>query len=393
MKKQAKKNTTALRKFKESTKTLRKMKLSNKKKLDALWDMERDGVTYSSMSKFLNCRERFRLSQVEGWSSNNVSVPLEFGNLFHLYAEAQIHRFSEKEMIRIGMKYADKRLSGVADADTIADMQRLVAVSFVTFDEYTKYWDRTPSMHHSGVNHFESGFDWVAKEDQFDERHQVPVLLSSREVRCRGKIDGVFRLNKKTPNLWVMENKTKGDIDVDGIKGGLTKDLQTGFYMLNVWKKYNRLPDGVLYNVIRRTGLRPRVSESASQFADRVRDDIQNRPEWYFMRWKVEITKQDLVDFQNKMLNPILYQMITWWDSVKKNPFAPHLLHDDDGNPIGPNPHHYERPFGCYDGMMHHQRGDYFEIICNNNYHQFHQREFAFPELDSDMTALDQYLE
>lgn len=355
--------------------------------------MERDGVTYSSMSKFLNCRERFRLSQVEGWSSNNVSVPLEFGNLFHLYAEAQVHNFSEREMIRIGMKYADKRLANVADADTIADMQRLVAVSFVTFDEYTKYWQRVPSMSHGGADYFEGKFDWVAKEDQFDNTHKVPVLLSSREVRCRGKIDGVFRLNRKSPNLWVMENKTKGDIDVDGIKGGLNKDLQTGFYMLNVWKKYGRMPDGVLYNVIRRTGLRPRVSESASQFADRVRGDIQSRPEWYFMRWKVEITKQDLDDFQNKMLNPILYQMITWWDSVKKNPFAPHLLHDDDGNPLGPNPHHYERPFGCYDGMMHHQRGDYFEIIANGNYHQFHQRQFAFPELDSDLTALDQYLE
>lgn len=354
--------------------------------------MERDGVTYSSMSKFLNCRERFRLSQVEGWTSNNVSVPLEFGNLFHLYSEAQSHRFSEKEMLKIGMKYADKRLQN-ADVDTIADMQRLVAVSYVTFDEYVKHWSKHPSMQHGGLDLYEEKFDWVGKEVQFDERHQVPVLLSSREVRCRGKIDGVFRLNKKNPSLWVMENKTKGDIDVDGIRGGLSKDLQTGFYMFNVWKKFGRMPDGVLYNVIRRTGLRPRVSETASQFADRVRDDIQNRPEWYFMRWKVEITKQDMEDFQTKMLNPILYQMIVWWDSIKKNPFVPHLLHDDDGNPIGPNPHHYERPFGCYDSAMHSQRGDFFEIIANNNFYQFHQRKHAFMELDSDLTALDQYLD
>ncbi len=48
-----------------------------------LWDLYRDGVTYSSLCKFDECPERYRKRVVEGWSETGIQDGMEFGNAFH----------------------------------------------------------------------------------------------------------------------------------------------------------------------------------------------------------------------------------------------------------------------------------------------------------------------
>jgi hypothetical protein len=290
-------------------------------------------------------------------------------------------------MIDIGIRYANKRAETEdLDSDTISELQRLVAVAHVTFIEYVNYWRENHSLVTSfyggnqpkQIYHYEKDFHYLGKEQQFQIEHTLP---NGRVIKLTGKMDGVFRPAFNNSTLWLMETKTKGDIDEVGITSGLHKDLQTGIYMLSLQKVYNQQIHGVMYNVIRRTGLRPRVKETSKQFAERVHADIKERPNWYFMRWQRTLDENDLKDFANRTLNPILYQLTQWWDSVKKNPFDPSNVYDEDGKIVGPNLHHFERPFGCYDGMMHNQRGDYFDIICHNNPQAFYRRKFPFPEL------------
>ena len=60
-----------------------------KKKKPPLWKgPERDGITYSMLSKFLVCRERFRLLVVEGLRpQRRFNHRLEYGTMFHLCEE------------------------------------------------------------------------------------------------------------------------------------------------------------------------------------------------------------------------------------------------------------------------------------------------------------------
>jgi hypothetical protein len=124
-----------------------------------------------------------------------------------------------------------------------------------------------------------------------------------------------------------------------------------------------------------------------------------------------EITEYELENFKSRQLNPVLYQITTWWDSIAKNPMNPFsttcdMCHGEGkelvlmgkkpvcrlcgGEGTVQNMQHYERPFGQYDSMEH-GRGDFFDIIADENYFQYEQKQYAFPELEEE-DDLDQYL-
>jgi hypothetical protein len=453
-KKKRKSNLTSFKdamKSKVGDKKLRKLSFNKRNpKVDPMWDLDRDGITYSTMSKFMNCRERFRLSVVEGWQPKKINLPLEFGNVFHLFTEARLQGMDPEDMEFIGVNYIRERAEDdAADSETVQELNQLLFVSHVTYIEYCKYWEATPSFKDGNKNIYDRDIDWIGKETPFDINHRMP---NGRVIRLRGKRDGDFYRRRGQKEPYLLETKTKGNIDEMGIRDSLFKDMQTGLYLYSMQKDYRLTPAGCLYNVIRRAQLKPRKDEPPRAFADRVQKDIQLRPEWYFMRWRVEIEEGDIQRFIDRMLNPILHQICQWWDSVKKNPLDPwtteqevsvivptedcktckgygdlvsekkngkqtgrHLpaskrnldKHAIGGGCIGicpdcgpqretikvPNPHHYERPFGAYDGMMHSQRGDFFEIMTNKNYYLYKRRKYTFPELDDPINDISKYLE
>ena len=53
---------------------------------------------------------------------------------------------------------------------------------------------------------------------------------------------------------------------------------------------------------------------------------------------------------------------------------------------------HYERAFGNYDSMSFSQRGEYFEIVSDNNFFNYEQQEYAFPELEAPEDTVEHYL-
>ena len=87
-----------------------KKRRKGNQKIESLWDPYRDGITYSLLSKFMGCRERTRLSYVEGWISKNFSVPLEFGNLFHLLKEVRYSGASMKASLKSSEKYIQSKI-------------------------------------------------------------------------------------------------------------------------------------------------------------------------------------------------------------------------------------------------------------------------------------------
>ena len=388
--------------LKEFTKALGKLsgkklgELRNKKtkpRVDPLWTLEQ-GVTYSQLSSFITCRHRFHIGKVQGWKPKGFSLPLEFGNIFHLLVEAQDRGIPMDRMHMIADNYVNHKIDSHPDfdAETIKELGMMGAVANVTFQQYAKHWERNYSFNLESngkqILHYEKDFDWIGKETEFKVPYTLPT---GQKILLRGKQDGKFKVHRKTPGNWLFETKTKGDVDVSGITAGLHKDMQTGLYLTAMEIEHNgALPRGVLYNVIRRTRLKPRVKDTAASFSERVEADIIERPQFYFFRWTREISKEELSEFQRFTLNPVLFQLLTWWNSIKRNPMDPFQSVREDGEVVD-NPHHWERPFGVYDSMSMNQRGEFFDIITNDNYFQYEQAEFASPELDA-ADQLDQYL-
>lgn len=330
-----------------------------------VWDLYRDGVTFTFLSNFLVDRERTRLNYVEGLTPvGRMASPLEFGELFHLCLENAASGFPEDPFKLIANYERQRRISESLDPDELVELARMCGVVAVTFDAYYKKWFK-----------LDANKSYVFREQVFDVPYKIPT---GAVIRLRGRWDAVFEEPGKDGQieLWLMENKTKGEIDPDYIQTTLHMDLQTMLYVFTLQKFLNRPVHGVLYNVVRRSQLRQGRSESLAAFLDRLKSDIEQRPDWYFYRWKVHILQEDVERWRRQVLDPLLEQVVMWWESIKSDPFDPWT--DSEGKV---NPHHFLRPLGVYDPIAAGRFGEYFDVLIRGVRSGYTVRKEPFPEL------------
>lgn len=355
--------------------------LANKKnKLrKPVWDFNRDGITYSLLSRFMVCPERFRLATVEGWSETGISAGLEFGSAFHHCLENL-----DRDPSTVVSKYTTERLAkGKFFGAQRDEFEVLMAMVVGMVHAYKVKWRgedfvRTP----------------VLKEAVWDIQYPLPMpeeirfqssdvetlpkevaigLPGIRYVRLRGRFDEVFR-SQSSGKLWLMETKTKTDIDHDGISRTLSQDLQTMLYVTALQHQFQEEVEGVVYNVIRRPSLKFTDKDGTlPNFQERIRTTALEQSEKYFYRWNHTFMEGEVAKWQQQCLNPLLTQVALWWDSISADPFEPW------GSPL-----HYQRPFGCYDALASGRRGDFFELLTGGNVGKLRRRETAFPELEGD---------
>lgn len=295
------------------------------------------GVTQSLLGSFTVCRERFRLSVIEGWQSpERFESSLEYGHMWHLCEE-------HYDYAPVLNKYA--RELAAQHPLSSEDIAKWVRICKIQFPIYEAYWASKPKDTRK----------LILPEEEFDIAYPVSSLQS---FRLRGKIDGI--LTDSEDGLWLQENKTKGEIDEVALTEQLRWDLQTMFYATVVEqliiqakkgsKLYGKELKGVLYNVVRRplSGGRHSIrqhkptksnpaGESLNDYYKRLEGLIQSEPDYFFMRWDVPLYRSDIREFRIQFLDPILTELSNWYDWVTKgDPFRP-------GNSI-----HYRLANGVY---------------------------------------------
>jgi hypothetical protein len=202
----------------------------------------------------------------------------------------------------------------------------------------------------------------VAAECDFRFEHEVDCIAPHPDdgpgapskriiVPIRGRFDAVL---ETSDGLWIMEDKTKSVIQ-PRIQQYLPFDLQTGIYRYAAEKKFGKPVVGVLYNIIRRPGLKQKDGQPDRDFQNRIAADIRDRPDHYFLRYHVHMAGNDNENWVQRCLNPILYQVALWWDEIKANPFDPWSI---------PNRrHHYMNPEGLY---TKYGESSYFDFLTTN---------------------------
>lgn len=298
------------------------------------WTLD-DGISYSLLSRFIGCRERYRLYAVEGVRETRNKTSMDFGTYFH-------------KLLELRAKHPNKSPSQLFKLNNTILTPTELGVAKVVYEEYHDYY--------SGDN-----YKYFAQEDKFDVKY---VLPSGHTFRLRGRLDETI-INPNR-SLMIQENKTKGNINEDQLAAHIPFNLQTMFYVTAAAIHYKKPVEGVLYNVIRKPG-HTQTNKDANEkaFLDRLRKDIQSRPQYFFIRWEYPITDKQLQDWKNYTLHPLLLQLRVWWDSVKHDPFSPWTTPDEKGK-LSVNPHHFQRPFGVYDSLTT-GVGDYFDLITRNN--------------------------
>jgi len=364
---------------------------------EPLWDgPEEDspngGVTQSMIGKFLNCRERFRVRYMLGLQPpDSFNHRLGYGEMWHICEEAlAAHRGSGGD-------------SGASWVPPLAEHVKKLMAKYPLQREEIDHWCMVClTQFPIYVDHWSKHKDVAERTSIFQEKEfNVPYQLSpgGRVVRLRGKWDAVDIISKgKNAGVYLQENKTKGDINPGQMRRQLSFDLQTMFYLtalnLDCGMKGVR---GVIYNVVRRPlsggvgtirrgkSTKNKPEETKAEFYARLAGIMDGSaeespgPDYFFMRWKVEITKHDVDQFCKTFLNPVLLQLCQWWDWIKTSAVAGAADGERYENNLGL---HWRHPFGVYNSLDEGGATDLDEHLVSGSMTGLVRGKTVFPELN-----------
>jgi hypothetical protein len=362
------------------------------------------GVTQSLLSRFLVCRERFRLLVVEGLKlADSFSHRLEFGSMWHVCEEnlAKSPRAINNLLSHIGVPlthYCQHLCKRYPTQQ--GEVDKYYQLCKVMFPLYVEHWSR---------NKEEKNRTPLLQEQKFD----VPYKLSSgRMVRLRGKFDAADLIGKgRGSGIYLFETKTKGDINEQQIVRQLSFDLQTMLYLIALQSvQHDYVTDtpgdalgewgnsilGVRYNVIRRPlsggkgDVRLRKDESIASLCERLEEKIREEPGNWFMRWKVEVSQADIDKFRRECLDPILEQLCDWWEWImlssrfgpKSSPFdaGPYKVGEPGTGKAGDGIH-WRLPYGIFNPLAEGKSSDLDHHLANGSTVGLQRTSELFPEL------------
>lgn len=263
-----------------------------------LWKLE-DGITQSLLGTWLSCKQKAHLSYQKGWTSSQVSNAITFGSLFH---EALEHYYKtgkyniEKLLIKQKKEVESERIWTISDEENKVLNEGYLKILIPAYIEHYKKID--------------AGKKWVLVEEEFKNKWNGLLF--------RGKYDRVCHFNNEA---WIFDTKTKSRIDPE-IQSKLEFDLQIMFYHLNYWLTFKKVPNGFVYDQIRRPALRKGSKETMKRFMDRVKNDVD---ESYFQRVRMPMNKEILTHWVVNEFTPMIVEFKRWAlraSPTYKNPSA-----------------------------------------------------------------------
>lgn len=279
---------------------------SRKKK--PLWKIE-DGITFSALSKWLDCREQFALQWIDGVTPRRLSIALEFGSVIHYALENQFKGPPEYVIGVITDHYRKYRYPTCKNSTERDTLDYLLSLAEVVFPRYCRYWEANDTY-----------MVWIGREEKFEIPYPIVDMNGEeRQLLLRGMRDGIYS-NPENTIYGLFETKTKSKIMEQDILAALEYDMQTMMYCLCTYLSTGVYPNQITYNVIRRPDIYQRKEENQLDYLKRIGDDIDSRPEHYFKRYEADVTQDKITMFQEKTLTPILKLFVQWWDDIKKNP-------------------------------------------------------------------------
>ena len=333
---------------------------------------EVDGITQSMLSRFLTCRERFRIRYLEGVSPvDRFNPKLFYGHLWHACREADLEDTSKLDKMSALVREESEKFP--FDKPQINRWFHICRKQYRVYKE----WLRNNQFPHQKA-------ETVASEKTFDVPYYLPC---GTIVRLRGKFDGVIDCKGKD---WLVENKTKGQISAHKINNQLKFDLQTMLYLSAMQCEYfesqtSRSIGGIIYEVVRRPlsggkgtirqkkarGKTP--AETDSEFYKRLGEVFSENPDEFFFSWEVPVTQQELKEFQIKFLTPTLKALVDWYNGAveagKQTPFN--------------NPHHYVTPFELFRPLQELGSTELDDYILDGDMAGLTRNTTLFEELDS----------
>lgn len=267
------------------------------------YNPKRDGVSQSILHEFLACKESARMSVIHGRYVDVAKWPLVYGSIAHdllEYGYLQCGDFSRGEIMAAASKavvtHLDKE-GRSSDRSEMAEIAAMIAVEIIT--AYFKYyWKKTDSK-----------VKWTLIESQF--RYSFGM-----DADAVGKVDGGFIDKNGEHVLFETKNKSRFDKDFENWLG---IDMQLGYYLFG----YESLipgakPKRALYNLLRRPN-KPKFDKNFRTCMIDLENDLIKRPEFYFQRYSVKFTDQEITRHKRSIEFKIAL-FVNWFNKAQYTP-------------------------------------------------------------------------
>lgn len=301
-----------------------------------------DGITQSLLSAFMQCKNKAK-HIMQGIKSKEPNKHLIYGSYIHFLHENYI-----KTCINLSKSKSKNDHSDYFDIfsnivswiqrkydiflklqeeieDRLPDkIKEYLLIASISFEQYIGFYNK----------HYKN-FIWKEVESKFNTPYYSDhfKLTNLEPIRLKGMIDGIFQKNisnNKSDNEteieeWILETKSKTIMNEESIIDLLANDFQVQIYILAYWNQYGKYPNGCLYNILRKPQLRQGKKENISNFLNRIREDIQKRPEHYYIQYEITFNPKELDKFRRNFEN-LLGDFLVWYQDLKMGNGKRHYL-------------------------------------------------------------------
>ena len=279
------------------------MKINLLLKVKSGWKLE-DGISQSLLATWLTCREKAKLTYQDLWTSQQVSNAITFGSLFHSALESfyKTGKYDIKTLLQNQRKETEEqRIWTIEDQENQVLNEGYLGILVPGYISHYRDIDKNKK--------------WFCVEKEF--------CNTWNGIKLRGKYDRAYKTSGTgiKSEIWMLDTKTKSRIDPN-IQERLGFDLQVMFYILNYWLEFQTVPNGFIYDQIKRPALRKGSQETMKHFMDRVKEDVDKD---YFQRIRIPITEKYLKDWVATQFSPMIKEFKTWAEGGGghyKNPAA-----------------------------------------------------------------------
>lgn len=246
------------------------------------------GISQSLLTNW-TCRVKFLIA-TNGYRLSGTGRNTYYGSIVH-YVLENVYQPGKKRFPRFNKidKWIDEYISKhKMDLLVWTDNKLEWAAGMVSIvlKNYIKYY--------SSVPHDFQDMKILESEKVFSVPFHNTIL--------KGKKDVKFCYFTDENEKWIMEHKTMGTVNEKVLLKRLPIDKQNLFYVTADEYENNEPITGVLYNIIRRPMLKYNdKKETVKGFLKRLNDDIYSRPEFYYIRYPITYSREDIENFKKNL--------------------------------------------------------------------------------------------
>lgn len=227
------------------------------------------------MSCFKTCPRKHYYCYVLGIDSATPAKALRMGSAFH----AGVETLARGNDLDAAIHDVQSYYSSTLNMGLVWNQIEQTTVCCIVAGYYWHYHD--------------DGISYVVTEEQF----QIPF---DEHFDCAGKVDGIVR-EEGSDKLFVMEHKLLGDdLQDESLWKRVRLDQQISMY-IRAARQMGYALNSCLYDLARKPKILPRAKGrdlTPAEWADKLSNDIAERPEFYYERREVTRTDKELSDFE-----------------------------------------------------------------------------------------------